>query len=338
MEFFGIAVENIVVGIASGGLVALFATLKRKIANYKIEKKYPIAGEYISKFEDENDGNIEIVTAPVVIKQQGKNITGKTKVIDGNRCWILEGEISSGGHLYGVYYAEDPYDKGIGNFFLYINYNKRMEGIWSGFDSVNQKITSGRYIFTPVMSDFVIMDALENDIPNIVDISDKELGKDYLNDDDIKSLFNNSDSIFRIVKSTSGEIVGFSYSYYATTDIVKKRTRIAKLPKSFEYSSNIGVLKTFAVKSKCKNSGIGTALVVDATTKMKEQNICSVITIAWKSNHGINIAGIMKNNDFLRYNEIPNYWKEDSLKEGYCCPTCGLPPCACSAVIFGKAL
>ena len=338
MEFFGIAIENIVVGLVSGGLVALFATLKRKIANYKIEKKFPIAGEYISKFEDENEGVISVVTAPVVFKQNGKNLTGKTKVIDGNRCWILEGEISSEGHLYGVYYAENPHDKGIGNFFLYINYNRHMEGLWSGFDSVNKKITSGRYIFTPLMSDFVIMNALENDIPSIVDISDKELGKDYLNDFDIKSLFNDSDSIFRIVKSSSGETIGFSYSYYATSEIVKKRTRIEKFPKPFKYSKNIGVLKTFAIKSNCKNSGIGTALVVDAITKMKERNICSVITIAWHSNHGINIAGIMKNNGFLRYHEISDYWKADSLKEGYYCPTCGQPPCSCSAVIYGKAL
>ena len=338
MEFFGIAIENIIIGLFSGGLVALFSTARRKIANYKIERKYPIAGEYISKFEDENNGKIEVITAPVVLKQKGKNIIGKTKVIDGSRCWILEGEISSGGHLYGVYSAEDPYDKGIGNFFLYINYKRNMEGLWSGFDSVNRKITSGRYTFTPVMADFMIMDALENDISSIVDISDKELGKDYLNDYDIRSLFEKSDSIFRIVKSSSGEIIGFSYSYYATPVIVKERSRIKKLPKSFEYSNNIGILKTVAVKSKCKNRGIGTALVIDAINKMKEKSIYSVITIAWKSKDKINMEGIMKNNDFLRYNEISDYWKEDSIREGFYCPTCGSPPCFCSAVIYGKTL
>jgi hypothetical protein len=33
--------------------------------------------------------------------------------------------------------------------------------------------------------------------------------------------------------------------------------------------------------------------------------------------------------------ELPNYWKEDSIKENFTCPVCGNPPCLCSAVIYG---
>lgn len=55
-----------------------------------------------------------------------------------------------------------------------------MFGLWSGYDSVNGKITSGKYIFHPVYKDFTIIDLEKGYIPQLLDIADEELGKDYL--------------------------------------------------------------------------------------------------------------------------------------------------------------
>lgn len=336
-NILGIAVENILVGIASGGFVGLATVVRRRYSNYRIERKYPIGGTYISKFEDENNGQVEVVTAPVTIIQKGKRIRARTEVPNENRCWILEGEISSGGHLYGAYFAEDPHDKGIGNFFLHINFNRTMEGLWSGFDSVNRKITSGKYTFIPVAEDISITDAAESDIPHIIDISDTELGKDYLNDEDLKGFFAASDCILRVAKKGGKEIVGFSFSYYAPPEAIGEKMRWENMPKKFQYSTRIGVLKTVAVRSKHKGMGIGNSLVVDAQSELGKKGVPSILTVAWKSDLGINISGIMSKNGFVPNCEIEAYWRKDSIVSGYDCPVCG-NPCHCSAVIYVKTL
>src|SRR5690606_35146465 len=164
IEFFKVAWENIVVGLLSAGFVGLILILRKKLSDLHAERKYPIAGKYLSKFEDEVNGEKITVTAPAIFNQRGKKIFGETISQLENRKWIIEGEITIGGHIHGIYFAEDPHDKGIGNFFLYINHRRHMEGLWSGYDSINQKITSGRYSFMPILKDVKLRQLLPGDI------------------------------------------------------------------------------------------------------------------------------------------------------------------------------
>ena len=80
----------------------------------------------------------------------GEKIKGKTFLSD-NRTWVIDGKLTTGGNLHGVYSAEDPMDQGIGTFFLKISPNKRMFGLWSEYDSVNSIVNSGKYSFIPTI-------------------------------------------------------------------------------------------------------------------------------------------------------------------------------------------
>lgn len=341
-KIFGIAWENIFIGLVGGFVVSFINYLYKVIKEKIIERKFPIRGFYITKFEDEIDGKKVVCTAPAEIKQKGNKIIGKTYMPTDKRSWVIEGEISSNGHIYGIYYAEDPIDKGIGNFFLKVDNRRRMVGLWSGYDSVNGKITSGKYEFYPVLTEVKIMDMKKVNIPQIIEISDEELGKDYLNYNDIEKMIDNKENyICRVAYlNESNKIVGFCLCYIVTPDKLQSilKVELNRIPRFLLHSDKIGVIKTVAVEKKYQGYGIGKRLVEDSYKELENRGVQSVFSVAWKNNGEVNMDGILTLLGFKKYIEIERYWEAESLEKGYFCPVCGKPPCICSAVIYAKAV
>jgi len=77
MELLGIMWEKILVGLIAGGLVSAFYYVKNKIQDKYLERKFPISGEYITKFEDEKDGKKVLCVAPATLKQKGNKVYGE---------------------------------------------------------------------------------------------------------------------------------------------------------------------------------------------------------------------------------------------------------------------
>lgn len=339
MSFFGVAWENIIVGLLSAGIVWVGSLASKKVKEKYLERRFPIAGEYITEYDDEVQGEIVRFTAPARLKQKGRKIVGITALESNEREWALEGEISKGGHVFGIYYASDPHDKSIGNFFLYINHDNTLEGLWSGYDSVNKKINSGRYFFTPVFRGFKLEDLQEDFIPTVIAISDFQLGKDYLSADSLKKCLQKEGKYFaRVALNNKREIIGFCLSSILSTDEIKKLLKIKpdQFPNALNYTSNIGFINVLIVKEDYQRKGIGTALVKDSINLLETNGATVICSVGWRSKKGVNIGGILKNHKFKEVLEVPDYWKEDSLAKKYKCVDCGAPPCHCSAVIFLK--
>lgn len=341
-KVFGIAWENVFVGLFGALLVSLITLAAKYIQNKIIERKFPLAGEYITKFEDEKDGQKIECTAPATLKQKGRKITGTTFMPEDDRTWIIEGEAISTGHIYGVYFAEDPIDKGIGNFFLKVDNKRNMFGVWSGYDSANGKITSGKYIFHPVYRKFEITDLQKEYIPQLLDISDQVLGKDYLKYEDLEKVLNNQEEYMcKIVLNTKNrKVIGFCLCLIVTPEILPSILKMPKerIPGALRHSEKIGVLKTTAIAGEYQGHGIGKKLTDECYRTMLKSNVQSICSVAWKNGDRINIGGILDSLGFKKYTEIENYWKDDSLKNGYACPVCGKPPCLCSAVIYTQSV
>ena len=145
--------DNLYPAIIGGVLTWIYTKLKSYIERKKVEKKFFYGNKYITKFEDLVNGEKVVSIAPAVLEQRGGKISGST--ILGDRSWILNGHITKMGYLYGEYYAERESDGGFGNFFLEATDNGDLEGLWSGFDSRNNEICSGRYTFMKVTDCFI---------------------------------------------------------------------------------------------------------------------------------------------------------------------------------------
>lgn len=329
----GIAWENIFIGLLGAAIVSFLTFICEYIKNKKIEHKFPLSGKYITKYEDLVDGKKVVTTALAVLKQNGTKIKGKTWF--GDRVWILEGTIIETGNIYGAYFSESPWDKSVGEFFLSIDANKKMCGLWSGYDSANDIINSGKYIFTPILKKVSIVNYERAYASQILRISDNELGKDYFSIQDLDFFTDNNALSFCKIAKVDNKVVGFAMSVVLSQDELIKYLKIEKkdLPKFIAASDNTCVIKTVSVDSNFQGMGIGYKLVKSLIEDCKANNIKDFASVAWKSGETTNIKGILETFDFKAYKEIGNYWTEDSIKEGFQCPSCG-NPCHCSAVIY----
>lgn len=336
MNVLGLAWENVVIGLTSAGFVGLTLAGRRRVTDWLLERRYPLAGRYLSHFDDEIEGKKTVVSAPVELTQRGSHVRGVTRLPGDLRTWHLDGQVSDGGHFHGVYYAEDPHDKGIGNFFLFIGGSRSMDGLWSGFDSANQKIASGGYHFMPVLDDLKIERLDERHIPAVLDVADEQLGKDYVQYDElVESTKNHASSIARFV-STGGKVVGFCTGTVVNTEDLPGLLRLSadRMPKVLGYRGAVGLIKSVAVSDAMRGRGVGSALVNAMLGDFETLGTPAVCAIAWRSDKGLNIGGILTRADFRPILELPEYWREDSLENDYKCPVCGEPPCQCSGVLF----
>jgi ribosomal protein S18 acetylase RimI-like enzyme len=340
MKVLGIAIENILIGLISGGIVSLIYTTKDMIRNYILEKKYPIQGDYISKFEDNRGEKRVTITAKAKINQNGKKIKGETELNKRDKKWIIEGDLSKGKYIHGIYYTEDPRDEGVGNFFLKVNANKggKMEGMWSGYDSLNEIINFGKYKLIPMENSVSIINLKAKQIPEVIKISNDQLGNSYFGDKITKEDLNNERQIYRISITNDDIISGFCFSKILNEKEKEKYVDEKNLPGYLKEVNKLAILKTSAVRSEYQDRGIGTALIKDSINKISEKGGSLIIAEAWKSGGEANISGIMEFLGFEKITEIDSYWKEESESELFTCPSCGSPPCTCSAVIFSKSI
>ena len=327
-EIVSSVLENLLVAVIGGSFMLLYSKSLKKYKQVKLEKKYPISGEYISTFEDIVDDKIITSKAPVQLSQKGKEIKGTTEM--DSRIWILEGEISDSGYIYGIYFAESIHDKGVGNFFLEFTNDGDLEGLWSGYDSINKKIVSGRYFFKKRPT-IVINKVLEKNLPTILHIADKQLGKDYINANDFMQ-----DDFLKFQASIDNKIVGFITSKEITIEDVYQRVPSLKDKNlnQFNVVSKLSYIGSIAIDPVYEGLGVATALFQHILKELnKKDNV--ILMTGWKSKNGTNISGIAKQHGFDEILEIKDFWKEDSIDNHYDCPVCG-NPCLCSAILYVK--
>lgn len=184
------------------------------------------------------------------------------------------------------------------------------------------------YEKTPLIS---IAELSDNQIPDVLNIADKQLGEAYLDIDKIK----NKDNTV-IVAIMTERVVGFC---------IGKKTQLSELKihqldqmnlPRLQSVKDIGLIATIATDPKESGKGVGTKLFSSCISRLENLNLNNFVMTGWKSYEGVNINSLAKKFGFKEILEIPEFWYEDSKIKSYCCPSCGEPPCRCSAVIYMK--
>lgn len=307
-----------------------------RVARYSEQKKFerlhPLSGDYVTKYDDESGGARVTVTAPANLVQKGRQVKGVTNF--GGRAWVLDGTVTEDGYYLGRYFAENKYDRGTGNFFLKIDANGDLDGMWSGYDSANKIITSGRYVFKKTRP-IEIRAATREFLPRLMNIAERELGDSYIHQEDLLP-----DSGVTFIGLIDKNPVGFAACHTeAAENYLGARPKIAaERVGALKTSEVIGVISTVAVDDKFQGYGIGTKLVSECLKWLRDRNVHLVVMIGWKSVRGVHIGGVAEKLGFELQFEIPDYWSEDSVEHRYKCPVCGDPPCHCTAAVLFKHL
>jgi ribosomal protein S18 acetylase RimI-like enzyme len=185
-----------------------------------------------------------------------------------------------------------------------------------------------------------IVNAKEEHITQIAAISDKELGKGFLNYDDIFDKILDKDSHICKVALMDKRVAGFCLSKIINQSEICGYLRVdqTNLPEYVNRADKIGVLKTIAVNNDFHRHGIGYALTLAAYNDLITRDIQAISSIAWKNGEQINADKLLSALGLRPHIEIKSYWKADGVKNNYNCSACGPPPCKCSAVLYFRAI
>lgn len=297
------------------------------------ETRFKIGGEYMSYYEDVEDGRVVMRRAPVVLRNFCGLVTGHTW-FGTTQAWSIRARMYGKKRLAGTYFAKSSLDDGIGTFFLNVVDANTLEGFWSGYDNANNTITTGKYVFKRRFKNYSIRHATVSDLPGVIKIADEQLGEGYLTKEILEKTLDKkySDEMLVAVHNSTGAVIAFSLYRYINQSEAQNIGRGYEF-RDMMFSSEIGYVATVATKESFRNYGIGTALVERCISNMRADGINCFISTAWKHAGIINIGSVLENLGFTRELEIPKYWYESSLREGYSCPQCG-NPCYCSCVIY----
>lgn len=296
--------------------------------------KIHIGGDYLTIFEDEENGRIITRKAPAHLTVIGNSVYGKTS-FNSTSTWKIKGRVHKKKRVTGLYYAKSILDDGFGTFYLEAKSPSILEGYWCGYDNANNKIFCGKYIFKKIFTDYIIRPIKKEDFSKIIYMSDEQLGKDYVNADLLRQALTGKDCFCYVVENKNNHTpIGFSFCMSINSSKLLEITHQKEI-KELKFYEKIGYIKTIVVDKKYEGFGIATKLVLKSLEKMEQDGCEACISTAWKHCGITNIANVLLKNGFIKKLELSNYWYEDSIKQGYLCPQCG-NPCHCSCVIYVK--
>jgi GNAT superfamily N-acetyltransferase len=105
-----------------------------------------------------------------------------------------------------------------------------------------------------------------------------------------------------------------------------------------QLASSLAILNDNVVVPTARRHGIGSRLVSVRLDWARAQNIDDVICEAWVYPDGSTpAASLLRRNGFALVAEVADYWKLESVEQGYSCAICGTP-CRCACALFRRSL
>lgn len=184
-----------------------------------------------------------------------------------------------------------------------------------------------------------IKDLNTSQIPYVINISDYELGEQYISKKVLTHLLKGERTTITRVALFDNEISGFAIANTLNSKQLHNilKDNIDLLPKEYlDINLQFGYIKSIIVQKGKQNLGIGKMLCNDLINELRKSGANAYIVTAWKKYGEIPANKILQKSGLNVLCEIPEFWKDESISIKYKCPICGNPPCLCSAVIFGK--
>jgi len=179
----------------------------------------------------------------------------------------------------------------------------------------------------------------EEDIEQVLIISDKFIGEKFQTYDSLKNYLQDSHKIIKVFREND-EIIGFIKG-----EIIEKSELRKSLLKSnpciddeLSEEGHMGYAETICIKEEFRGTSVAQKLTDELISSLiKIENIDIIYTTLWKMGERANAKKLVERTGFKYITEIPEYWYSDSLEKNYFCPNCGKPPCKCSMMFYKLA-
>jgi hypothetical protein len=192
-----------------------------------IEKRFPVAGTYLTKYTDKG----KVYTDIVKLRQSGNKVRGASILSRENplnaRKWLFEGEVKKEGYIHGTYQPETPFDKGFGAFFCKFGKGGDMQGYWLGKDADESDIQWGDYKFLK-QPDFTVSPIQQTDMIRVLEIAERQLGDAYIDESNLHESKENIALCARV----RGSVVAFATARLIAADQLLARIDSCLGPRS----------------------------------------------------------------------------------------------------------
>ena len=330
-------IYDAIIGLIGGAVVSLLGWVVTRVRDYSLERRYPVAGLYACEYADETPTGLQTIKAHAHLHQRGLRVWGTTTDVTDGRSWAIEARVAHG-RVSGTYAAEDPNDDSVGGLFLNIVGRGQLEGLWTGFDTRNKKISSGSYTFSRTRDDVVVRRMAPPDTDEALSLLGESLGRRYITREELATYANDSQGRFALVAVVKGRLVAA-----LTAEVLTPEQFLETLPqdrvadvrtmlRGLEFH-RVGLIKSVAVSRRVRRQGVGTRIVAAAQGECWRRGSTTLLSIGWTDNDGCHIAGVLTGLGFRDVGHLSQFWLEDSTAKGYECPTCG-HPCQCDAWLF----
>ena len=136
-------------------------------------------------------------------------------------------------------------------------------------------------------------------------IASKALGSSFVNEDIL-------DNDINLCAKIDEEIVAYATTKFIDLDYLKKIIRDKKLQLDEEFLK-IGYIDSIAVNEDYSGYGIGTLLLKDTISKLRENKIGFAIMAGWINKDQVNIKKLAIKEGFKEEFIIEDFWKEIAL-------------------------
>ena len=167
-------------------------------------------------------------------------------------------------------------------------------------------------------------------LSSVQQIAASTLGSSFVNEE----ILNNDINLCAKIEEN---IVAYATTKFIDLDYLKKIIKNHKLQLD-ENNIKIGYIDSITVDINYSGHGIGTLLLKETVSRLKESNTTFSIMAGWKNKDQVNIRNLAIKEGFKEEFTIENFWKDDSIEFNFDCTACGSPPCLCSAIIYTKFL
>lgn len=334
--------ENLVAAGIGAALAGAAGATYSITKNFLIERKLNVAGDYISIFEDTQDGRRVSLYAHAKIRQRGRRFAGVSKIYanqsGSERDWELKGDLFDAGKLLGSYVCTTPHQSGMGTFSLAIQ-GRDLVGHWSGYDSQNNIMNHGVYRFMRV-ADVTIRGYRPADKPAVFKIAASTLGKGYFQSPEEYLKLPNA--VVLVAVDQSRDVVGFcagqvfpENGFAAAYPTIPKAAIPLDLRQN-DSDGHVGVIQTIGVSPQCQGRGVGFRLLSEMQGALQSRSAKIFISPAWRAEEKTNIGGVLSAMSMQPFYTLSRYWKKECDGGEFLCPARHVSGegCRCDVVLY----
>lgn len=181
--------------------------------------------------------------------------------------------------------------------------------------------------------------ARPSDAGAIADIYCAALGSGYTTGDAVRDDIVGRTRCVYVVAESGGRVVGAANAMWVERPEVLElgavgfhdvQREVLELGRD---ALRFGLLENVGVMPEHRGRGIGFALLEARLEWLRAQQVGAAYSFAWHTPDGCPAGPLLERAGFRRIRELPDFYLEDGLANGYGCPYCGRE-CHCSAILY----